>query len=123
YAKAVVDGNPVAEVTMYDPPKGGPVLEKFNGLGGMNWLMIREGKNPEAARELLMHFFSEEVLRQVYTVATAYAVPAYENMWDWQEITNEPLSVAQREAALDPVGWNGLAYPGPNTAQIGAVAT
>ncbi|HXF61615.1 MAG TPA: extracellular solute-binding protein, partial [Caldilineaceae bacterium] len=123
YAKAVVDGNPVAEVTLYDPPKGGPVLEKFNGLGGMNWLMIREGKNPEAARELLMHFFSEEILRQVYTVATAYAVPAYESMWEWEEITREPISLAQKEAALDPVGWNGLAYPGPSTAQIGAVGT
>jgi multiple sugar transport system substrate-binding protein len=121
YAKAVVDGNPVAPLTMYDVPKGGPALEKFNGLGGMNWLMIREGKNPEAARELLMHFFSEETLRQVYTVATAYAVPAYESMWEWEEITREPISVALKDAALDPVGWNGLAFPGPNTAQIGAV--
>jgi multiple sugar transport system substrate-binding protein len=123
YAKAVVDGNPVADVTLYDVPKGGPAVQSFNGLGGMKWLMIREGKNPEAARELLMHFFSEEILKQVYTVATAYAVPAYENMWEWEEITSVPQSMAQKDAALDPVGWNGIAYPGPATAQSGAIET
>jgi multiple sugar transport system substrate-binding protein len=123
YAKAVVDNNPVAPVTLYDSPKGGPVLESFNGLGGMNWLKIREGKNSGAANELLMHFFSEEILNQVYTVATAYAVPAYENMWDWEVITSVEQSMAQKSAALDPVGWNGAAYPGPSTAQIGAVET
>jgi multiple sugar transport system substrate-binding protein len=123
YAKAVVDGNPVADVTLYDVPKGGPALPEFNGLGGMKWLMIREGKNPEAARELLMHFFSEDILKQVYTVATAYAVPAYIDMWEWDEITSVPQSMAQKPAALDPVGWNGLAYPGPSTPQIGAVET
>ncbi len=123
YAKAVVDGNPVAPVTLYDAPKGGPVLEKFNGLGGMNWLMIKEGKNPSAARELLNKFFSEEVLKQVYTVATAYAVPAYENMWEWEEVTRDANALAQKAAALDPVGWNGIAYPGPSTAQMGAIDT
>ena len=122
YAKAVVDGNEVAPNTLYDIPKGGPAMERFIGLGGMNWLMIREGKNPEAARELLMRFFSEEVLKQVYTVATAYAVPAYESMWEWPEITDDPNAIAQKDAALDPTGWNGLAFPGPNTPQIGAVA-
>jgi multiple sugar transport system substrate-binding protein len=123
YAKAVVDGNPVADTTLYDSPKGGPALEKFNGLGGMNWLKIREGKNPAAADELLRHFFTEEVLKQVYTVATAYAVPAYESMWEWEEITSVEQSMAQKAAALDPLGWNGIAFPGPSTAQIGAVET
>lgn len=123
YAKAVVDGNPVAPLTIYDLPKGGPVLESFNGLGGMNWLMIKEGKNPDAARELLMRFFTEEVLKQVYTVAKAYAVPAYESMWEWPEITDDANALAQKPAALDPTGWNGAAYPGPRTPQIGAVET
>jgi multiple sugar transport system substrate-binding protein len=121
YAKAVVDKNPVADVTLYDPPKGGPVLESFNGLGGMNWLKIREGKNPAAADEMLRHFLTEEVLKQVYTVATAYAVPAYENMWDWEEITSVEQSMAQKPAALDPAGWNGLGFPGPSSGQMGAV--
>jgi multiple sugar transport system substrate-binding protein len=123
YAKAVFDQNPVAEVTQYDAPKGGPRLESFNGLGGSSFLMVKEGKNPAAARELILHFFTEENLNAVYTNARAYAVPAYADMWDWPVITNEPNSIAQKDAALDPIGWNGLAYPGPNTAASGAVVT
>lgn len=123
YANAVVNNNPVAPLTIYDVPKGGPALESFNGLNGMNWLMIKEGKNPAAATELLMRFFSEEVLTQVYTVATAYAVPAYESMWDWEVITSVEQAMAQKPAALDPTGWVSMAYPGPNTPQIGAVGT
>lgn len=121
YAKAVVDENPVADVTIFDVPKGGPVLKRFNGLNSQNWLMIKEGKNPAAAKELVLHFLSDDILRQVYQVATAYALPAYESMWEWDEIASVPISLAQKEVALDPTGWNALAYPGPTTAQIGAV--
>jgi multiple sugar transport system substrate-binding protein len=121
YANAVVNDNPVAPVTVYDVPKGGPVLESFNGLGGMNWLKITNGKNPAAADEMLRHFFTEEVLRQVYLAAPAYAVPGYESMWEWTEVTDYPVAVAQKTAALDPLGWNGIAYPGPSTAQMGAI--
>jgi hypothetical protein len=44
-------------------------------------------------------------------------------MWEWEEITSVEQSMAQKPAALDPAGWNGLAYPGPSTAQMGAVGT
>ncbi|RIK27842.1 MAG: hypothetical protein DCC55_39150 [Chloroflexi bacterium] len=32
-----------------------------------------------------------------------------------------PNSIAQKDGALDPAGWNGIAYPGPGTAWMGAV--
>jgi multiple sugar transport system substrate-binding protein len=121
YANAVVNNNPVAPLTLYDVPKGGPVLESFNGLGGSNWLKIREGANPEAADEMIRHFFTEEVMRGVFTQAPSYAVPAYLNMWEWEEIATSEVSMALQPAALDPAGWNGLGYPGPSTPQMGAV--
>ncbi len=123
YANAVVNNNPVAPLTLYDVPKGGPVLESFNGLGGSNWLKITNGANPAAADEMIRHFFSEEVLRGVYANAPAYAVPAYESMWEWEELTSSEQAMAQKPAALDPAGWNGLGYPGPSTAQMGAVGS
>lgn len=123
YANAVVSENPIAPLTIYDTPKGGPVLESYNGLGGMNWLKIKEGKNPAAADEMLRYFLSEEVLRQVYLAAPAYAVPAYEGMWEWEEVTQFPIALAQKDAALDPLGWNGAAFPGPSTPQIAAMET
>jgi multiple sugar transport system substrate-binding protein len=120
YAKAVVDAVPFVGDIIWDYPKGGPALERFNGIGSMNLAMITGGKNPEAARELILSFFADDVMKQVYQIATSYAVPAYANMWDWEEITSVPNSIAQREAALDPSGWNGMAFPGPGTPWLAA---
>ncbi len=123
YAKAVVDGNEVAGLTVYDPPKGGPVVRDFNGLGGMYLHLIKGAKSPESGKELILSFFDEDVLKGMYTAATAYAVPGYDAMWDWEEIASEPISLALKPVALDPSAWTGLSWPGPSTAQMGAVGT
>jgi ABC-type glycerol-3-phosphate transport system substrate-binding protein len=117
----VVDQVPFVDDIIWDYPKGGPGLERFFGLGTMNFGLIKGGKNPEAARELILSFFEDEVMKQTYKVATTYALPAFTNMWDWEEITSVPNSIAQKEGALDPAGWNGIAYPGPGTPWISAV--
>ena len=121
YAKAVVDQVPFVNDILWDYPKGGPGLERFFGVGTMNFGLINGGKNAEAARELIMSFFTDEVMKEVYKIATTYALPAYTNMWEWEEITSVPNSIAQKEGALDPAGWNGIAFPGPATAWIAAV--
>jgi multiple sugar transport system substrate-binding protein len=121
YAKAVVDQVPFVEDIIWDYPKGGPGLERFFGLGTMNFGLIKGGRNPEAARELILSFFEDDVMKEVYKIATTYALPAFTNMWDWEEITSVPNSIAQKEGALDPAGWNGIAYPGPGTPWIAAV--
>ncbi len=121
YAKAVVDQVPFVNDILWDYPKGGAGLERFFGLGTMNFGMIKGGKNAEAARELIMSFFTDEVMKEVYKIATTYALPASTNMWEWEEITSVPNSIAQKEGALDPAGWNGIAFPGPATAWIAAV--
>jgi multiple sugar transport system substrate-binding protein len=121
YAKAVVDQVPFVNDILWDYPKGGPGLERFFGVGTMNFGLIKGGKNAEAARELIMSFFTDEVMKEVYKIATTYALPAYTNMWEWEEITSVPNSIAQKEGALDPAGWNGIAFPGPATAWIAAV--
>ncbi|MCL4861009.1 MAG: extracellular solute-binding protein [Caldilineaceae bacterium] len=121
YAKAVVDQVPFVDDIIWDYPKGGPGLERFFGVGSMNFLQIQGGKNPEAARELILSFFEDDAMKQVYQIATTYALPAYTDMWDWDEITSVPNSIAQKDGALDPAGWNGIAFPGPGTAWMGAV--
>jgi len=123
YAKAVADGLPVAEKTIYDVPKGGPVNENFMGLGGMYLQHIMEDANPEMARQLIMSFFNDETMNGIYSNAVAYALPGYEVMWDWDVIQASPISLQMKAAALDPSGWNALAWPGPSTAQIGAVGS
>lgn len=121
YAKAVVDQVPFVNDIIWDYPKGGPGLERFFGLGTMNFGLIKGGKNPEAARDLILSFFEDETMKQVLKVATTYALPAFTDMWEWEEITSVPNSIAQKEGALDPAGWNGIAFPGPATPWIAAV--
>ncbi len=121
YAKAVVDGNPVAERTVYHAPVGGPALQEFNGLGTMPQLLIQGAKNPTKAKELMLSFYTDDVMNGIYTSALAYAVPAFESMWSWEVIQSDPVAAAQEAAAKDPAGWTGLAWPGPSTAHIGAV--
>ncbi|MFN8489493.1 MAG: hypothetical protein U0350_18060 [Caldilineaceae bacterium] len=123
YAKAVLDKNPVAPNTVWDKPKGGSKVKEFFGLNSKNWFMIKNGKNPEAARELINSFFNDDALKAIYKNATTFALPAYSKMWDWPEITSVPNSIAHKTGALDPSGWNGIFYPGPGTPQLGAVAS
>ncbi len=107
YAKAVADGLEVAGKTMFDIPKGGPVLQDFNGLGGMYAHHIMGSKNPTKARELIMSFFNEEVMTGIYNSAVAYAVPGYEGpMWDLgcdhrQRDFYEPEGGGARSVRLD----------------------
>jgi multiple sugar transport system substrate-binding protein len=122
-AKAYFDQNPVAEPTVFHPMCGGPKVVEFNGQGAQNFLMIKGGRNPEAARELLMSFFTEDAMQAVYENARTYAIPAYESMWDWPIIADTPQSIAVKPSAVDPSGYNGLAWPGPYTAQMAAVVT
>lgn len=122
-AKAYFDNNPIAEPTVFHPMCGGPKVQEFNGQGSQNFLLIKGGKNPEAGRELIKSFFTEEAMNAVFENARTYAIPAYESMWDWPMIKDTPQSIAVKPSALDPSGYNGLAWPGPNTPQMAAVVT
>lgn len=121
YAKAVADGLEIAELTAFHPPVGGPALQEFNGLGGMYAHLIQGAKNAEGGRGLIMSFFTDEVMQAIFTAATNYAVPSYDNQWEWELLQNQEIAMALKPVAQDPSGWNGLAWPGPSTAQIGAV--
>ena len=121
YAKAVADGNPIADVTAYHKPVGGPVVQEFMGLGGMWEALIAGSKNPDMGRALILSFFDEETMKGMFDSAVSYALPAYEPQWEWENITSNPVSMQMKDAALDPAGWNGLGWPGPSTAQAGAV--
>jgi multiple sugar transport system substrate-binding protein len=121
YANAVVNDNPVAEVTVFHPPCGGPVLKEFNGLGGMYCHHILDSKNPTKARELIMSFFEDDVMNGMFQTAISYAVPAYEPQWDWEVIQSDRIAPQLKPVAMDPTGWNAAAFPGPSTAQMGAV--
>lgn len=121
YASAVAEGLEVADLTTYDFPKGGPALEEFMGMGGMYQHIITDAPNAETARELILSFHTEERLQEMFGTAVSYALPAYEPQWEWEIITQYEINEPMRAAALHETAWNGAAWPGPYTAQIGAM--
>ena len=121
YAKAVTDGLEIADVTTYDFPKGGPVVEEFMGMGGMYMHMIEGAKNAAAVPDLFLSFFEQETMEEMFETGVSYTLPAYEPQWEWDVITRHSINDNMKAAALHPTAWNNAAWPGPDTAQAGAI--
>jgi multiple sugar transport system substrate-binding protein len=125
YAKAVADGNPVAPVTAFLKPPGGPVLEDFHRLGAKTWMILRGAKNAAASKVTVLEFMlNEERYNEMLISSPSYAIPCYEGMWDPARLPfiNEDLILQQQKSsALDPSGINAGIYPGPNSPAIVAL--
>jgi ABC-type glycerol-3-phosphate transport system substrate-binding protein len=123
YAKAVIDKNPVAELTNYHKPVGGPVNQEFMSLGGKNWYILRGAKNTTAAKQLVLEF-TGNLERQDAMLASspAYAIPAYTDLWEMSEFVKgfEP-AYQIKSAALDDSGIDAGAWPGPPSAALTAL--
>ena len=123
YAKAIIDENPVAELTGFHAPAGGPAIPEFNSLSANNWMFLRGAKNQEAAKELVRHFMLKpEKMDEVLAAAPAFALPAYTDLWEKSEYiqTNE-VAMQQKGSALDPAGIDPAVYPGPPSAAMTAI--
>jgi multiple sugar transport system substrate-binding protein len=123
YAKAVVDGNPVAPLTGYLKPPGGPVLQEFHSVPGKTWMVLRGAKNQAAAKQTILHFTADlGRYDEMLASSPAYALPCYTDLWDMSEyIKTDEVAAQQKGSSLDPSGINPTIYPGPNTAAMAAV--
>ena len=90
YAKAVADGLPVAEKTVYHKPVGGPAVQEFMGLGGMYQHIITDSKNVEKGSELILSFHTEDAMNGIFNSAVSYALPAYVPQWEWPIAADNP---------------------------------
>jgi len=115
YGKAVKDNNPIKDITGFHAPCGGPVNQEFNSLGANNWMMLRGARNPEAARETILHFMLPlEKQDAVFAAAPAFCLPAYADLWDASEyIKTNPTAAELRKVATDDAGVVPGTYPGP----------
>jgi multiple sugar transport system substrate-binding protein len=123
YAKAVVDGNPVAEQTNYLKQPGGPVNQEFVAVGSKNWYLLKGAPNSDAAKSLIIDF-TADLGRQDEMLASspAYAIPAYTNLWDMSTFVNTNEIAAQmKNAALDESGISETDWPGPPSAALAAI--
>ncbi|MEM7131799.1 MAG: hypothetical protein AAF702_36130 [Chloroflexota bacterium] len=123
YAKAVIDENPVAPLTNYHKPPGGPVNKEFVSTPSKNWYMMTGAKNSGSARDMILHFTADlEVMDSILASSPAYAIPGYTNLWEMSEFTQgfEP-ALQQKSAALDESGINQGTWPGPPSAAMDAI--
>lgn len=123
YAKAVIDGNPVAEDTGYLKPPGGPVNQEFLGLNSKNWYMLTGAKNPEASRDMILAFTADVAAQdEMLASSPAYALPAYADLWEMSEfIQSSEIALQMKSAALDDSGINAGTWPGPSSPAMTAL--
>jgi multiple sugar transport system substrate-binding protein len=115
YGKAILDNNPIKDITGFHAPAGGPVNEEFNSLSANNWMILRGARNWDAARATILHFMLElENQDSVFSNAPGFCLPAYERLWKESTfIPTNPTAAEQEKVARDPSGVIPSQYPGP----------
>jgi multiple sugar transport system substrate-binding protein len=115
YGKAILDNNPIKDITGFHAPCGGPVNEEFNSLSANNFMILRGARNPEAARETIYHFMLPlENQDAVFSNAPGFCLPAYEKLWKESKFIPTNQTAAEQESvARDPSGVIPRQYPGP----------
>lgn len=123
YAKALVDGLPVAEKTAYLAPPGGPVNQEFNTIGSKDWFIMKGAKNVETAKQAILAFTADLAkMDAMLESSPAYAVPAYTNLWEMSEYTkSNEMALQVKPAALDNSGIEAGSWPGPPSAALTAI--
>lgn len=106
YGKAVLDKNPIKDVTRFHPPAGGPVNLEFNSLSANFFTLMKGGKNQEAARATILHFLMDLAAQDsIFTNAPAFALPAYAKVWEASKyVPTNKVAMDQKPVATSPSG-------------------
>ena len=123
FAKAIIDENPVAELTNYLKPPGGPVNQEFQAIPSKDWYLMKGAPNADNARQLIIDFTTDLArVDGMLASSPAYAIPAYTDLWEQSEFTQgfEP-ALQQKSAALDSSGIDAGPWPGPPSPAIDAI--
>ncbi len=117
YAQAVVNNNPIKDMTGYHAPCGGPVNAEFNSLSANSLMILTGAQNREAAEDAILYLtMSLETMDAVFRNAPAYALPCYHALWDKSEfIPTDPVAMEQKSVALDPEAIVPGVWPGPTS--------
>jgi multiple sugar transport system substrate-binding protein len=122
YAKAVFDGNPVAEqTTLIQVPKG-PAGIRLQGSGGHYFYFMQGSRNFEAAAQLAEHLLSDGVQQELWRISPGYVVPAYERRWEHPLIKDNRIASKFRAVAFNEPPFVGVAWRGPITEASEAVS-
>jgi multiple sugar transport system substrate-binding protein len=116
FASARYNKNPVADVTAFLPNPLGPYGVRIASSNASYMYFMNGAANYDASAQLAEHMLTEQVQRQLYTVSSGYAVPAWDALWNTPEIQAD-TQVALKFKVIsqaDPA-VSGNAYRGPST--------
>ncbi|HEX8969304.1 MAG TPA: extracellular solute-binding protein, partial [Chloroflexota bacterium] len=127
YAQSVHDGNPVKDdsVLVLNPKGlGAGARQLQNPSDPMGLFIMKGAKNRDAAFQLIQTLMTAENFQQIFTISTGYVYPAREWGWDQSALTEAQyarnITPVWKQIVLDPSGFIGTAWPGPQTPQAGA---
>ncbi|MGN6674398.1 MAG: ABC transporter substrate-binding protein [Thermomicrobiales bacterium] len=122
YAKAQLDKVPFAkDITYLNRPKRVSDGVRLDNLGGTKFYVLKGTKNKDATYDLIRHLLTLPVQQRIWTISLGYACPAYEKGWDDPIIQNDKNAKRAKDVAYANKDFNGLAWPGPDTAATDAV--
>jgi multiple sugar transport system substrate-binding protein len=123
YANSVVTDNPVAPLTNFLKPPGGPAIQEFTAIHGKNWMVLRGAKNAAAAKDTILHFTTDlGRYDEMLASSPAYALPCYTDLWEMSEVAQgNEVTMQQKSSCLDESGIDSGIYPGPAQPAISAI--
>jgi multiple sugar transport system substrate-binding protein len=122
YAKAVFDGNPVADVTDLIQVPLGPYGVRLQGSGGHYFYFMEGSRNFDAAAQLAEYLLSDEVQTVLWRTSPGYVVPAYEDRWNNPIIAENRISQRFKPVSFTEPPFQGVAYRGPLSEAADAVS-
>ena len=113
YAKAKLDGNPIADSIMLVPVPKGPLGLRLQGSAPHYHYFMKGSQNFEAATDLSEHLLSEPIQRGMWAISYGYTVPAWSKYWEHPDVTGNKIAMAFRPVAANEPPFQGLAWRGP----------
>jgi multiple sugar transport system substrate-binding protein len=121
YAKAKKDKNPVFENTAWLPYPTTNDGKIVLGAGGNQWYTIFRGaKNPDGAKQVIMHFMDPAVFAPLSGLGGGLVMPAYEKGWTDELLKVDANFPVLKDIMFNPNDYTGFAYPSKTNAAIDA---
>ena len=125
YAKAKADQNPIFDsigVIRFPMTNDGEL--EMGGGANAYYTIFKGAKQPDAARQIILHFLDPQVFTPLSILGGGLVMPAYKNAWTDDLVQASPAFAGLREIMFNPSVYQGFGHPAkPNAAIDAAFAT
>jgi multiple sugar transport system substrate-binding protein len=122
YGQTVQQNKPFAKDSLLLRVPGLNGKPGLQGAGGSAFWTYKGTKNKEATYDLIKYLLDPVSQKALCLTTPGYVAPAYKNLWSDADIRKDQNIVRFEPIAWDEAAYNGIAFPGPNTAAASAVA-